>query len=100
VLGLSEAARVLLNIWDALQKVDVGQFRFTSLSMSVIFSRRFKSNRMACLRLTERCADILVSVREEIRDAGDHVTEELKEPIGKLAELRLGPPFLSPKLPN
>jgi abelson tyrosine-protein kinase 1 len=47
---------------------------------------------MACLRLTERCADILISVREEIRDAGDEVAEELKEPIRKLTELRI-PPF-------
>jgi len=43
-------------------------------------------NRMACLRLTERCADILMSVREEIHEAGDEVAEELTEPIDKLVQ--------------
>jgi hypothetical protein len=41
---------------------------------------------MACLRLTERCADILISVREEIHEAGDHVTQELRLPLQKLVE--------------
>jgi abelson tyrosine-protein kinase 1 len=43
-------------------------------------------NRMACLRLVERCADILYGIREEIHDAGDDVAEELHEPIHKLEE--------------
>lgn len=64
--GLDLAARVLLEIWDALQMVDV--------------------NRSACLRLTERCATILYSVREEIADAGDQVGEELHHPIERLVE--------------
>ncbi|KAF7799186.1 hypothetical protein EIP86_010417 [Pleurotus ostreatoroseus] len=46
VVGLAEAARVLVNIWDAVQETDI--------------------NQLACLRLTERCANILISVREEI----------------------------------
>lgn len=41
---------------------------------------------MACLRLTERCADILLAVREEIHDAGDQVGEELQVPMQKLVE--------------
>ena len=41
-------------------------------------------NRLACLRLTERCADILLSVREEIWEAGDEVGEELEKPIAVL----------------
>jgi abelson tyrosine-protein kinase 1 len=43
-------------------------------------------NRMACLRLIERCADSLYSVRAEIADAGDTVARELHDPIAKLVE--------------
>jgi hypothetical protein len=43
-------------------------------------------NRLASLRLTERCADILISVREEIVDAGNTVADELHAPIAKLNE--------------
>jgi hypothetical protein len=43
-------------------------------------------NRLACLRITERCADILISVREEIAEAGDYVGEELRTPLAKLVE--------------
>ncbi|KAL5525571.1 hypothetical protein ACEPAG_6907 [Sanghuangporus baumii] len=64
--GLEEAARVLLTIWDSLQLVE--------------------TNRMACLRLTERCADILLAVREDIHEAGDQIGEELKVPMQKLVE--------------
>ena len=41
-------------------------------------------NRMACLRLTQRCADILICVRQEVQDAGGGVGDELKDPVGKL----------------
>ena len=43
-------------------------------------------NRLACLRLTERCAETLISVREEIQLAGIAVARELQEPINKLQE--------------
>jgi len=43
-------------------------------------------NRLGCLRLTERCADILISVRQEIFDAGDVLGQELHAPIQKLEE--------------
>ena len=43
-------------------------------------------NVLSCLRLTARCADILISVREEIFDAGDVVGQELAAPIQKLEE--------------
>ncbi|KAF8890966.1 hypothetical protein BD779DRAFT_1515523 [Infundibulicybe gibba] len=66
VPGLQTAAKTLLNIWDTLQMVDM--------------------NRLACLRLTERCAEILLSVRQEVKDAGDSVGEELAAPIAKLVE--------------
>ncbi|THH10883.1 hypothetical protein EW145_g1036 [Phellinidium pouzarii] len=64
--GLEEAARVLLTIWESLQLVE--------------------TNRLACLRLTERCANILLSVREEIHEAGDQVGDELLIPLMKLTE--------------
>ncbi|OBZ74270.1 hypothetical protein A0H81_05040 [Grifola frondosa] len=66
ILGLEEAARTLLGIWDSLQMVDI--------------------NRLACLRLTERCATILMSVREEIANASDEVGVELQMPISVLVE--------------
>ena len=43
-------------------------------------------NVLSCLRLTARCADILISVREEIFDAGDVVGQELAASIRKLEE--------------
>ncbi|KAI0742205.1 hypothetical protein C8Q80DRAFT_1186590 [Daedaleopsis nitida] len=66
IVGLEEAARTLLNIWDALQLVDI--------------------NRLACLRLTERCATVLMSIREEIAEAGDDVGVELQSPLIRLLE--------------
>ncbi|KAJ6625893.1 hypothetical protein B0H10DRAFT_1942375 [Mycena sp. CBHHK59/15] len=62
--GLQTAAKILLGIWDSVQGVDL--------------------NRLACLRLTERCAEILLSVREEVQDAGEQVGDELSLPIEKL----------------
>ena len=43
-------------------------------------------NRLGCLRLTERCADILISVRLEISNAGDILEQDLAAPIQKLEE--------------
>ncbi|KAL0952988.1 hypothetical protein HGRIS_007199 [Hohenbuehelia grisea] len=62
--GLQSAARTLLAVWDALEGVDL--------------------NRLACLRLVQRCADTLYSVRQEIHEAGDEVTVELRKPIDQL----------------
>ncbi|KAI0324972.1 kinase-like protein [Cubamyces sp. BRFM 1775] len=70
VPALEEAARTLLNIWDSLQLVDPTP----------------KVNRLACLRLTERCAGVLISVREEVAEAGGHVGVELQRPIARLVE--------------
>ncbi|KAG6915219.1 hypothetical protein DXG01_012664 [Tephrocybe rancida] len=64
--GLAPAARVLLGIWDAVQGVD--------------------TNRLQCLHLTKRCAKILLSVQEEVRQVGDEVGEELKGPVGVLVK--------------
>ena len=43
-------------------------------------------NVLSCLRLTARCADILISVRREIFDAGDVLEQELAAPIRQLEE--------------
>ncbi|CAL1697553.1 unnamed protein product [Somion occarium] len=65
VVGLEEAARTLLNIWDAVQMVDM--------------------NRLACLRLTERCAEILISIRDEILETGENkVAKELESAVERL----------------
>ncbi|KAI0049057.1 hypothetical protein FA95DRAFT_1538888 [Auriscalpium vulgare] len=64
VPGLEIAGFMLLNIWDALEMVEM--------------------NRLASLRLTQRCADILIAVRQEIVDAGNAVSEELELPIQRL----------------
>ncbi|KAI0070864.1 hypothetical protein K474DRAFT_1607894 [Panus rudis PR-1116 ss-1] len=67
VVGLEAAARTLLQVWDAVQMVDM--------------------NRLACLRLTERCAEILISVRDEILETGDKkVSEELESAVVRLVE--------------
>ena len=66
VVGLSEAAKVLLSIWDAVEQVE--------------------TNRLACLGLTERCADILRTVHEEVLIAGGEVTDTLRAPVQKLTE--------------
>ncbi|KAN0138399.1 Protein kinase-like domain containing protein [Lactarius tabidus] len=66
VPGLDLAGKILLSIWDAVDMVE--------------------ANRAASLRLIERCADILISIRDEIADAGDTVTEELRAPIKKLVK--------------
>ena len=83
--GLEEAARVLLTIWDALQLVEVR----TSYGTYIwVFNHTYiiQTNRLACLRLTERCADILLAVRQEIYEAGGDVGDELKMPLTKLIE--------------
>ncbi|OAX33071.1 hypothetical protein K503DRAFT_869785 [Rhizopogon vinicolor AM-OR11-026] len=76
--GLNEAARMLLAIWEAVDTVE--------------------SNRSQCLRLIERCATAIFSVRAELADAerdmksqpcvhGDAgLADEMRGPVGKLNE--------------
>ncbi|KAG1847152.1 hypothetical protein DFJ58DRAFT_663473 [Suillus subalutaceus] len=79
--GLREAAKTLLAVWEAVDAVE--------------------TNRLQCLRLTERCARAIYSVRAEIADAdremksqqGQHgdvgivgLAEEMEGPVGKLNE--------------
>ncbi|KAJ3767719.1 kinase-like domain-containing protein [Lentinula raphanica] len=64
VPGLATAARLLSSIWEALDEVG--------------------SNRLACLRLASRCADILLAIEEEVHEMGDRVTAQLAKPLKKL----------------
>ncbi|KAG1773258.1 hypothetical protein EV702DRAFT_582213 [Suillus placidus] len=81
VPGLHEAARTLLAVWEAVDAVE--------------------TNRLQCLRLTERCAMAIYSVRAEIADAerelesqqDEHgavgvvgLAEEMQGPVRKLNE--------------
>ncbi|KAF7353961.1 Protein kinase domain-containing protein [Mycena venus] len=67
VPGLDVAATLLLSIWDSVQGVD--------------------TNRLSCLRLTERCANLLLSVVQEVHEMGDKVEKEMKEPLQKLIQI-------------
>ncbi|VDC03563.1 unnamed protein product [Peniophora sp. CBMAI 1063] len=64
VPALDLAAEALLGIWDAVKMIE--------------------SNRLACLRLTERCADMLLSIRDEIHQGGVRLAEDMKGPITRL----------------
>ncbi|KAE9393044.1 kinase-like protein [Gymnopus androsaceus JB14] len=64
VPGLAMVAKLLSNIWDAID--DVG------------------SNRLACLRLTARCAEFLLAIYNEVHEQGDKVKAELDRPLKRL----------------
>ncbi|VDC00982.1 unnamed protein product [Peniophora sp. CBMAI 1063] len=64
VPALDVAGKMLLSIWDAVELIEV--------------------NRLSCLRLTERSAELLLAIREEIGASGTGVAEELKEPVARL----------------
>jgi hypothetical protein len=84
VPGLRPAAQLLLNIWNASQQVDVSFHVTYQPSTSVQLT--LQMNVLSCLRLTARCADILISVRREIFCYRDVLEEELHAPIQKLEE--------------
>ncbi|KAK7024978.1 kinase domain-containing protein [Favolaschia claudopus] len=64
--ALAPAAKILDSIWKSTNEV--------------------RSNRSACLRLTDRCANLLISIRDEMARHGDGVAHQLREPLGKLEE--------------
>ncbi|KAJ7094106.1 kinase-like domain-containing protein [Mycena epipterygia] len=64
--GLEAAANLLLGIWDNVQGVD--------------------TNHLTCLRLAERCANLLLSVQQEVHEVGDKVEKEMAKPLEKLVE--------------
>ncbi|PFH46686.1 hypothetical protein AMATHDRAFT_154039, partial [Amanita thiersii Skay4041] len=59
--GLEGIGKAILIIWDSVQLVAF--------------------NRMQCLRLVKRSADIFISIREEISKVNDVVTKELQQPL-------------------
>jgi hypothetical protein len=61
-----------------------------SLLLLASFNRRnFQMNRLACLRLSERCANLLLSIVQEVHEMGDKVEKEMKEPLEKLVQYLL-----------
>ncbi|VDB84672.1 unnamed protein product [Peniophora sp. CBMAI 1063] len=62
--ALSMAGSILLNIWEAVELIEI--------------------NRVAYLRLTERCAETLISVRREVQLAGPNPALELADPLRAL----------------
>ncbi|KAA1471778.1 hypothetical protein DENSPDRAFT_135320 [Dentipellis sp. KUC8613] len=62
--GLDIAGQTLIQIWAAFEQV--------------------QTNRAQCLRLTDRCADLLLSIEDELVKAGDDVRTELKQPLDRL----------------
>ncbi|KAJ7213283.1 hypothetical protein C8J57DRAFT_289532 [Mycena rebaudengoi] len=47
---------------------------------------QLQTNRSACLRLTDRCASLLISIQEEVARSGDAVADELKAPLERLEQ--------------
>lgn len=45
-----------------------------------------KMNRLACMRLARRCAEIVLCVRQEVKEAGDVIRSELFMPLSRLVE--------------
>ncbi|KZV66153.1 hypothetical protein PENSPDRAFT_655158 [Peniophora sp. CONT] len=64
VPALDVAGKALLGIWDAVEMIEI--------------------NRVASLRLTERCAELLLAIRDEIGSATVGVDDELREPVARL----------------
>ncbi|TFY66265.1 hypothetical protein EVG20_g4825, partial [Dentipellis fragilis] len=64
IAGLETAGKTLINAWNAFEQMQV--------------------HRATCLRLLDRCVDILLCVREEVIDAGNYVSSELRSPIANL----------------
>jgi len=84
VPGLSLAAKLLEQIWDAIEKVDVR--RNLDFYGETDANPAPQSNRLACLRLSERCAEILLAIYEEIHSSGPVVVKELQQPLHHLQE--------------
>ena len=82
--GLAPAGRTLLEIWDGLSMVDVRLWTKCIFIPLIVIPQM---NRTACLCLTERCADILIFIREEIKDAGDVIDNDPAAPISKYVRL-------------
>ncbi|KAF7291313.1 hypothetical protein MIND_01275600 [Mycena indigotica] len=66
VPGLALAAEVLKSIWESVQVVQSNQWR--------------------CLRLTERCADLLAAIRVIVHQSGENVAEQMEKPLKQIVE--------------
>ncbi|KAF7370280.1 Protein kinase domain-containing protein [Mycena sanguinolenta] len=66
VPALAPAAKILDSIWKSLTKV--------------------QTNRSACLRLTDRCATLLMLIHDAVSASGDAVAHELEAPLEKLEQ--------------
>ncbi|KAJ7359976.1 hypothetical protein DFH08DRAFT_1039321 [Mycena albidolilacea] len=67
--ALHSAADQLLGIWDGIQEIEV--------------------NRQACLRFAERSANILLTVLQEVQEAGEDILNLLSEPSKNLVLKRI-----------
>ncbi|KAJ6456099.1 hypothetical protein C8R45DRAFT_581332 [Mycena sanguinolenta] len=63
---LAPAAKILDSIWKSFNTVE--------------------SNRSACLRLTDRCATLLILIHDAVSASGDDVAHELQAPLEKLEQ--------------
>ena len=79
--GLRAVAKTLLNIWDAVEQVDVS---FLFCVGGIDDEDDVQMNDLECLRLTERCAETLLDIRQQIFDAGDTVGQGLAPAIAQL----------------
>ncbi|KAJ7171285.1 hypothetical protein C8R46DRAFT_1032922 [Mycena filopes] len=68
--ALAPAAKILDSIWKSVQTV--------------------QTNRSSCLRVTERCADLLLAINEVMAESGEDVTQELQKPLKKIERSFLG----------
>ncbi len=85
-VGLDMVARALLDVWDALQLVNVSLSALFPMASADTEPTSPQINRAACLRLTERCAIILISVCDEVEGAGIEVATKLQTPLTRLIE--------------
>lgn len=86
IIPLDAPARCLLRIWDAARMVKVCNLRADHGGDCLSHVLVVQLNRRSCFRLVERCAIIVISVRENINEAGHGVGRELQKPIEQLLE--------------
>ena len=83
-MGLEEAAKALLSLWNAVRLVTVSHVCAYLQLIPNAFKCPCQANRLACLSLTDRCAIILLSIVEEVQAAGPALQHELKSSLTRL----------------
>ena len=100
VPGLESCGKILLQIWDTMQQVAVSPLS-TSVTkhgpLTLDNNRMIQLNRMRCLRLTMRAADLMISIRGEIARLNDATGKELRHPLNTFEECVLI--HISPTMP-